>query len=554
MSVLAAAALIVVISVDQMRYDYVARFDAHFTTRGFHRFTKRGATFTNARPRHSVTSTGPGHAAIGGGTVPAENGIVANRWLDREAGFDEAKWEAYFAETASYAKPGTSAAPLSRDRRDRWYTMHRVSPAFASAGALTPTLGDLLKRASPRSQVVSLALTDRAATLMAGASADAAYWFDGPRAVFTPQTAFNDLVPGYMPASRQWSPLLPRAELEKLAFDPPAAWPLKNTTYGGTFPHPIPSMRALQFTPFAHEMLFDFAQQLIDERSLGRDDAPDLLFVGISSTDYLGHLYGPDSMEAADSMIRLDRALAAFLDSLERRFGDGVVVALTSDHGSQSIPEIAKLRDPRADAGRVDLRAPHRDARVIADLPPARIEIERKLARALGLPFSVDAPLRHALVFFFEEATLWLDDRRIAELGLDRTRVQRALRDAVRTLDGVANAWETNDRDVPPIVRNSLHPARSGDVALTLRPGWIWMWGSNSTTHGQPVDADLHVPLMLYGPGIAAGTYDGDASPIDLAPTLGTLLGIEAGGRESRVLPCVIPIPRSPVSRDTISP
>ncbi|MGN6184441.1 MAG: alkaline phosphatase family protein, partial [Thermoanaerobaculia bacterium] len=98
-----AAALVVVISIDQMRYDYLQRFDAYFTTRGFKRFTTIGATYTNARPRHSVTSTGPGHAAIAGGTVPRENGIVANRWLDRTTTFDESKWATYFSETTPWS-------------------------------------------------------------------------------------------------------------------------------------------------------------------------------------------------------------------------------------------------------------------------------------------------------------------------------------------------------------------------------------------------------------------------------------------------------------------
>jgi hypothetical protein len=540
------ATLIVVISIDQMRYDYLQRFDPYFTTRGFKRFTTAGATFTNARPRHSVTSTGPGHAAIAGGTVPRENGIVANRWLDRTTTYDDAKWDAYFSETTPW-NGGNSGLSIGVNdqtsgelstRGSPWYSSP-YSPVFASEGALTSTLGDRLKIASPESQVVSLALTDRAAILMGGKSADATYWFDHRRGGFVPQTPFNALIPGYIPASQQWSPMVPREELERITFDPPAAWPLKNNLYNGTFPHPIANSRAIQSTPFAHAMLFDFALQLAAERKLGEDDYPDLLFVSISSTDYLGHLYGPDSMEVADSVVRLDRALGDFLDALEHRYGGRIVVALTSDHGIQSLPEIAKLRDPKADAGRLDLRVPHAAARTIRELPPARIEIERKLARALKLPFSLDAPLRNALVFFFEEPTLYLNDTRIAELRLDRMRVARALRDAVRTLDGVANAWTYDDSDIPPIVRNTLHPTRSGDVVLTLKPGWIWMWGSNSTTHGQPLEADLHVPLMLYGPRIRPGSYPDEASPMDLAKTLGVLLDIDAGGRESRVLPCL---------------
>jgi predicted AlkP superfamily pyrophosphatase or phosphodiesterase len=521
-------AAVVVIVADQVRYEYLQRFSPWFTDSGFKRLAREGASFTKARPRHAVTSTGPGHAAIGGGTVPAENGIVANRWLERDGPVDRARWQAYFDETAVYRAPGTAAAAMP----ERGWWSHGSPRAAASADPLALEGGSLSDVVAGK--VISLALTDRAAILMGGRGADAAYWFDGRagrfvsspyyRAASEAVLAFNELVPGYMPASAEWRPL--RNDLSRATFDPPAAWPLKNTTYGGTFPHAVPTIRALQYTPFAHAMLLDFAQHVLAVES------PDLLFVGISSTDYLGHLYGPDSMEVADSMIRLDAALSAFLDALERRYGERVLVVFTSDHGVQSIPEVAKLRDAKAGAGRVDLRNAHADARTIRELSPARIEIERRLARRLGVPFSLDTPLEEAFVYFFEEATLYLNPRH-------RTaRVKRALRNVVRELDGVAGAW-TSDEPLPPLVRNSYHPERSGDVLLTLRPGWIWHWGSNSTTHGQPVEADLHVPLIFWGAGVIAGTYDVAASPLDIAATLGAILGVRAGGRESRVLPCV---------------
>jgi arylsulfatase A-like enzyme len=517
-------ALIVVLSVDQMRSDYLERFAPLFSDRGFQRLAREGATFTNARQRHSVTSTAPGHAAIGGGTVPAENGIIANRWFDRDAPVDADRWAAYYNETAAYRVPGAtpaSGAPV-------WIT--RGSPRNAASADPSALEGESLSDRIIEKKVISLALTDRAAILMGGRGADAAYWFDGRAGRFVSSAyyraneavlAFNDLVPGYMPASAEWQ--ASRPDLARVTFDPPAAWPLKNTTYGGTFPHTIPTIRALQYTPFAHEMVLDFAQHVI------ATEQPDLLYVGISSADYLGHLYGPDSMEVADSMVRLDRSLGAFLDALERRYGDQVLVVLTADHGVQSIPEIAKLRDTRADAGRLDFRVPHAGARFIRELSPARIDLERRIARQLGVPFSVNAPLENAFVAFFEEATFYLNERHRNE------RVKRALRDALRETEGVAGAW-TNGDPLPPLVRNSVHARRSGDVMLALKPGWIWMWGSNSTTHGQPVEDDLHVPLIFWGAGVQPGTYDVDASPLDIAPTLAMLLGVQAGGREARSL------------------
>ena len=570
--------LIVVISVDQQRFDYVDRFAPWFTTRGFARFTKSGATFTNARYRHAITFTGPGHAAIGSGRLPAENGIVGNTWYERDAPADRRRWEAYFDDITPFRPPSIKLTPFTYEG-DWWWKLggaprycvydDRVQPTAGTTTGMSPaslaedSLGDRVKERYPNARVISVALKDRAAILMGGRRADAAYWFDPKLPAFISSTyyrfdpdvfSFNAAIPGYLPASQQWTllPSVPRAELERATFDPPAAWPLKNTRYGGTFPHPVKDVRAFTYTPFAHQLLLDFALHVLATEKLGtRADAPDVLFVGVSSTDYLGHYYGPDSMEVADSTIRLDRALADFLDALERRFGERVVVALTADHGVQSTPEIVKLRDPNADVGRLDLRPPDPKAQIIAELPPARIAIERLLAQKLGVRFSEQTPLTDAFVLFFEEPSLYLNWRRVDALGLDHERVKNALRDILRSMksDGIADAWTSTEMlephaDATPseqLMRASYRSDRAGDVLMALRPGWIWTWGANSTTHGQPVENDLHVPLYLWGAGIKPGRYDDDASPIDLAPTLGALIGVQAGGRAAHILPCIAP-------------
>jgi hypothetical protein len=298
----------------------------------------------------------------------------------------------------------------------------------------------------------------------------------------------------------------------------------------------------------AQNLVLDFAQHVIATENLGTGDTPDVLFVGVTPTDYVGHYYGPDSMEVADNFLRLDRSLEHFFDALERRFGNRVLVALTADHGVQSNPEVAKLRDPKLDAGRFDLRTPDPNATRIDDLPPTRIEVERNLAHRLGIAFAEDAPLSHALVYLFEEPGLWLNWKRVSELHLDGERVKHALRDVLREMKhhGVADAWTNTDMladspnasQIQKLMRDSWRSDRAGDVLIALRPGWIWMWGSNSTTHGQPVENDMHVPLMFWGAGVKHGIYEVDASPLDLARTLGGVFGVEAGGRASRALPC----------------
>ena len=175
-----------------------------------------------------------------------------------------------------------------------------------------------------------------------------------------------------------------------MTFDPPEAWPLKNTTYGGTFPHPIKSVRALTYSPFAHEMLLDFAQHVIATENLGTRDGTRRTSSSSASrpTDYVGHYYGPDSMEVADNMVRLDRSLAAFPRRARaplRRSRRG-----RAHRRSRRAAEPGDREAARSERGRRPHRPPHARSATrtrIADLPPTRIEIERNLARRLGVPF-----------------------------------------------------------------------------------------------------------------------------------------------------------------------
>ena len=284
---------------------------------------------------------------------------------------------------------------------------------------------------------------------------------------------------------------------------------------GVAFPHPIRSADTITYTPFGNGLVLGLARRLIEAEGIGTaDGAPDIVYISLSSPDYLGHDFGPDSLEAADTVVRTDRDLAAFFAFLDRRFGNRYILALTADHGVQSIPEVA--RDLGRDAGRVNMR-------------------------------SAGKTLGDSLILHFEEPALYLNWQRIRELKLDGEHVKRALRDAARKLPGVSGAFTNSDLMVPngqpsaleAMVRRSFRADRSGDVLITLKPGYIWDSSGTGTTHGQPVEADQHVPLMLWGAPIKPGTYTEDAAPTDLAITLGAILGVRAGGPESRVLGCL---------------
>jgi predicted AlkP superfamily pyrophosphatase or phosphodiesterase len=528
--------LVVVISIDQFPYRYIPRFTPYFGEDGFNRFLQHGATFTEARYTYSTTYTGPGHAAIGTGYTPSRDGIIANTWFDRLNGVPE-------------------------------YCVNdgRVVPPFSPLNLTSDALGDRLQEKSPSSKVFGVAIKDRAAILMAGRKATAAYWFDPPSGTFTSSpyyahadraltSEYNATIPEYVRSHPTWeqSPFIPAADLPKLTHDPERLRKYKTSRegMGVSFPHPIRTADALTYTPFGNGLTIAFAEKLIEAEGVGTaDNAPDILFLGLSSPDYLGHNYGPDSLEMADTIVRTDRDLAGLLAFLDQKFGTRYVVAVTSDHGVQSIPEVA--RDMGRRAGRVSMRNPGANIRTfgeLAEIAPERVKLEKAAAAALGHPITDKSDLLDELIVYFEEPAVYLNWLRIRELGLDGERVKRVIRDQVKKLPGVAGAFTNSElmtlhREPPALeamVRRSFRADRSGDVLIALQPGFIWDYNGTGTTHGQPVEDDQHVPLMLWGASIKPGTYDELAAPTDLAVTLGSLLGVDAGGPESHVLSCVV--------------
>ncbi|MGZ4777935.1 MAG: alkaline phosphatase family protein [Thermoanaerobaculia bacterium] len=524
--------LIVLISIDQFPDRYLRRFQPYFSEGGFNRLMRRGADFTHALYPYATTFTGPGHAALGTGQVPSRSGIVSNTWFDRLDGAPE------------YCVSDTRAG------------------GFSPLNLASDSLGDRLQEKYPGAKVFGVSLKDRAAILMAGRKATAAYWWDWNAGGFTSSayyrssktltSDFDKVIPDIVRAHPTWEPsgFIPAPDLARLTHDPESLRKYKQLkeSLGLSFPHPIKSAEALTYTPFGNDLVIGFAEMLIDEEKIGTSDGqPDILFVSLSSTDYLGHVFGPDSLEMADSIVRIDRQLEKFLADLDTRFGDRYTVALSADHGIQSIPEVA--RDMGRDAGRIAMRNPGANVRTFGELAPQRLELEKLAAAKLGLKVTNDTPLEKTLILFFEEPGLYLNWVRIREAGLDGERVKRAIRDAAKQIKGVSNAFTNSElmtlnrdaSDLERAVRNSFRADRSGDVLITLRAGYIWDYSGTGTTHGQPVEDDQHVPVLLWGRGITPGTYDDHVAPTDLARTLGTLVGVEVGGPQSIVLPCVHP-------------
>jgi predicted AlkP superfamily pyrophosphatase or phosphodiesterase len=543
--------LVIVISVDQMRADYLDRFRPYFGKDGFNRFLTKGAVFTEARHRHAITYTGPGHAVIGTGLDPHTSGIVANRWYDVVtarpvycAEDPDTRWAG--------APPGKDAGPVLP-----------ASPALLDG----VSLGDRLKQTFPRARVVAISLKDRAAALMAGRRADAAIWFEERFERFVSSTyypphpellAFDERLPAFFsaPEHRRWelSGRIPEADMARLTFDPPELFDAKSEPpeVKPTFPHELASPKNIVSSPWGDILMLELARHTITSLRLGKQDGtPDLLFVGLSSTDYYGHWFGPDSREIADGIVRLDGSLETFFQWLDREVGPGrALVVLTADHGVQSIPEVARAKwkqrtgeDNYLVAGRVDYGNPRGEAPKVGEIHGDRYTLEYFLSQKFRYELDPDAPASgEALVEFFEEPSFYVNRGVVARRGLDAEVVKTAIRDWLTRRPGVLAAYtNTEIADGLPktalAVSRSFRADRSGDVFVLLKPGWMWSYGREAgTTHGQPVDEDRRVPIVAFGPGVAAGIYGGPAETVSVAKTLGALFGVNVGEPDAALL------------------
>ncbi|MFN7133015.1 MAG: alkaline phosphatase family protein, partial [Myxococcales bacterium] len=510
--------------VDQLGFETLQRMRRHFGRGGFERLAAEGASFQQAHYGHLTTFTGPGHACISSGSYPHRNGIVANRIHDRGLGravtmlFDP-------------SHPILEAAPDPEDD---------TSPAAFTG----ETLADRLRAATGmRGKVVAIALKDRAAVLLAGRLGQA-YWFSEQTGRMTTSTwytkelpawvkAFNARAPADQAFGRRWERALPE---KAYTGEDHAAWELDQSGLGTTFPHkvdggaekPGPSFyRAFAATPFGLELQLEFARAAIEAEGLGRDEVPDLLALSFTSTDYAGHLYGPDSHEVQDLLVRLDRALAALLPVLEKAAGGraNLVLALTADHGAAPVPEyMASLGHPAARIGKQKLV----DA-INAALRPRFGEGEWVTA--------------------IEEPSVYLNAELIRARKLDPALVQQAAGQAAVAVPGMEGFFtraslESGTVPQTPLGRAaqlSFHPAHSGDLLLFAKP--FYLWGryadrAGGTGHGTPWRYDTHVPLLFWGGGIRAGVHADRADVADVAPSLSALLGIGApAAAEGQALP-----------------
>lgn len=486
--------LVVAITVDQLRGDMLDRYDA-VLQHGYRRLVGGGAWFRNAYHDHAITETAPGHASVLSGRFPRSTGIASNaagvgdRNYPLLAGFPN--------------EPGASP--------------------FRFQGS---ALFDWIKTKHPAARALSVSRKDRGAILPVGRAREHVYWYSGTGA-FTTSTYYRDTLPAWVTefnarriphryAGTRWT----------LARDV-SVYPEPDTVAeenGGRtfFPHQLPEdtgrvTAVLPAVPSSDSLTALFALEGVRRLGLGEGPHPDLLAVSFSATDAVGHAYGPDSREARDNAIRLDHTLGWFLDSLFRlRPAANVAVVLTSDHGVQPIPELARRRgEATGDQG------------LIVSIRPVVSEFRAALQAA-----GVDSA---ALVQDAEVITLAREPVRAA--GLNADSIVSAFREAALRVRGVARVDRLRDIRradfaLDPVARRWAHqiPDNSpADLVITLTRYSYWYRAT--ATHGSPYDLDAHVPIIFYGPWFRPGRYTEFTRTVDIAPTLAAILGVQPAER-----------------------
>jgi len=480
--------LVVFLTVDQLGSDYLERYGGNLTG-GLARLRDEGATWMRGRQDHAIAETAPGHASTMSGRFPVHTGISSNS-----------------------QGVNTSEAPLIGSSEIG------ASP-FRFRGT---TLYDWMKAADPETRALSVSRKDRGAILPIGRAKTDIYWY-AANGTFTTSRYYRDTLPSWVGAfnakrvpqsyaGKSWIPLLAPDRYAE-----PDTNLLEAGGNDGTFPHVMPTdpaaaARAFRDYPWMDSLTLAFA--LDGVRALGLGATPtrtDLLAVSVSTTDAVGHRFGPDSKEIHDQILRLDRYLGAFLDSLQALRGPGrIIVALTADHGVAPLPEGRSSWYRNEDAQRVDPKRAW--ATVYAAMRAAGVDTAA-VDSDDGFRVRDAEAFRRAGVDPDAMAAVWVRELRRSN-GVLRADLVRDLAKADTAQDDIARRW--------------LHmlpldgPVRA---VVTLEPFGYWS-GVDYATHGQPHDYDTNVPVIFWGPGIARGHRAGSARVVDMAPTLAALLGV----------------------------
>ncbi|MBI3218498.1 MAG: alkaline phosphatase family protein [Bacteroidetes bacterium] len=505
--------LVVGIVVDQMRQEYLYRFDSKFSEGGFKRLVGSGYMLKNAHYNYVPTYTGPGHASIYSGTTPAVHGIIGNDWWDKNA-----KKSVNCVEDERYKAVGN---PEGNGDVSPWRL-------------LSTTITDELKLfTQKRAKVIGISMKDRGAVLPAGHMANAAYWYDSKTGKFISSTYYLNALPSWVDSfnsqkladnylNQTWNTLLPIAQYTESG---PDESPYERKLQGAkaVFPYNLKDLRKangdyelLVNSAMGDDLLTEFAKATLNGEQLGKDNDTDFLTISYSTPDYIGHGTGPNSVEVEDTYLRLDRNIEDLLKKLDQEVGKGeYVVFLTADHAVADVPQ--SLKDIKIPAGNFPV------ANVEAGLNdhlqkyfPGKKVIER---------------MSNDQVFLNQE--LFAGDPKSS--GIDLLIATELITNYLQATDGVAQVYPKaivkqgsySEGGTKGMIIRGYNFKRSGDIIYQLEPGWITGGSPQGTTHGSSYTYDTHVPILFYGAGIKKGSSSQYHTITDIAPTLSVLLQIK---------------------------
>jgi predicted AlkP superfamily pyrophosphatase or phosphodiesterase len=504
--------LVLVVVIDQFAYELLSRFNSKFGPNGFRYLQDHGAVFTNCRYKQATTQTAVGHSVIATGAYPWATGIVANEWLSGSKG-------------------------IIPSVNDETVQLVGANGQGASIKALRgTTFGDSMKLCTNgRSKVFALSLKDRGALYLGGKLGNGAFWFDSRTGGFVTSSQFGAVLPGWVSHfndkhyadqffGKAWQRLLPEPEYTNASTRDDYAHEGALPGDGKTFPHVITGgatspnetfYATFEITPFANQMLADLAHDAIEGEQLGMHTDPDLLSVSFSTPDYVGHLFGPQSQEAQDTIMRLDQTIGGLLKYIDGKIGlNRTLIVVTGDHGVSPLPEFARERGQTRglDAGRIDPK---------------------------GFKTSLDAAMDSRLgpddwITEFTPPNLYLNLAAIDKQKYRQPEVEALAAKLARSIPGIGEAYTANQlftNQLPngpfdAAVRRSYYWGRSGELYVIPRPGYIFSGSVTGTSHGSPYAYDQQVPLILCGGPVLAGKYGQEASPADIAPTVTSILNV----------------------------
>jgi len=494
--------LVVGLVVDQMRWDYLYRYYNRYSNGGFKRLINEGFSVENTFIPYTPTYTACGHTCIYTGSVPAVHGIIGNDWYDPET-----KKIVYCTEDSSVSTVGST--PSSEGN---------MSPK----NMLTTTITDELRLATNfKGKVIGISLKDRGSILPAGHAANAAYWYQGSTGNWITSSYYMKEVPTWIADynklklankfyAKNWETLYPINTYVNSTKD--------ENAYEGklsTFPHQLTqnvdkNFDAIRSTPYGNTITLDLAKLAILSEDLGQDNITDFLAISCSSTDYVGHAYGPNSVEAEDTYLRLDKDFEEFFNYLDKKVGKGnYTVFLTADHGAAHVPGF--MQENKLPSG------------VVSDR-----DIADKLNAYLNDKFKVNNVVLRSMnnqIIFDHDKT----DK--GDVSFDV--IKSASVEFLKRIDGFQNAVDiakisqaTLQEIQKKMITNGYNARRSGDIYYILQPNWF-NGSSTGTTHGNWNPYDSHIPLVFMGWGIKSGASNKTHYMTDIAPTLAALLHIQ---------------------------